>query len=105
MLKKNKDFTYCYRRGKRISTPIFTMYFVNSRYNKRVGFSVSKKVGNAVTRNKVRRRMKESFGMLLPRINSNCSIIFVAKNEIVDCPFAKMNQGMEKALKKADMLS
>lgn len=104
MLKKNKDFNYCYRRGKRISTPFFTMYYVNSKYNKRVGFSVSKKVGNAVTRNKVRRRMKESFRIVLPKIKTNCSIIFVAKNEIVGCPFVKMNQGMEKALRKADMI-
>lgn len=104
MLKKNKDFTYCYRRGKRIGTPFFTLYFVKSKYNKRAGFSVSKKVGNAVTRNKVRRRMKESFTILLPKIKESCSIIFVAKNEIVDCPFSKMNQAMERALKKADML-
>lgn len=104
MLKKNKDFNYCYRKGKRISTPLFTMYFVSSRYNKRVGFSVSKKVGNAVTRNKIRRRLKEAFRVYIPELNKNCSIIFVAKPEIVNCSFAKLSCGIEKSLKKASML-
>ncbi|MBQ9624946.1 MAG: ribonuclease P protein component, partial [Clostridia bacterium] len=67
-------------------------------------FSVSKKVGNAVTRNRVRRRMKECFALLLPRITTNCSIIFVAKSEIVECSFQRMTMDMEKALKKAGML-
>lgn len=103
MLKKNKDFAYCYRRGKRIHTDIFTMYFVNSRYNKRAGFSVSKKVGKAVVRNKIRRRMKEGFTVLLPTVKENCSVIFVARPNITDSSYQHICKAMESALRKAKL--
>lgn len=103
-LKKNKDFTYCYRRGKKVHLGSFTLFFVTSKYNKRVGFSVSKKVGNAVVRNKVRRRMKESFTLLLPKINSNCSLIFVAREGINEVPFWELHSAMEKSFKKANLI-
>ena len=105
MLRKNKDFSFCYRKGRVINTKIFKLYYTSSKYNKRAGFSVSKKVGNSVVRNKMRRRMKESFDILLPQINKECSVIFVAKNDIVNVNFWDLHKTMKEALEKAKLLS
>lgn len=105
MLKKNKDFSYCYRRGKKIHNGIFTLYFVTSKYNKRAGFTVSKKVGNAVVRNKVRRRLKEAFALVLPQVKGNCSVIFVATPKITQENFWDIHAKMEKSLEKAMLIN
>ena len=65
-LKKNKEFTFVYHRGKSCATRrMVLVYFKNKYGGLRSGFSVSKKVGGAVVRNKVRRRMKECMREIL----------------------------------------
>ena len=59
-LKKNRAFQYVYRRGHSAACRDLVMLCAKGRELK-VGFSVSKKVGNAVTRNKVKRRLRECF--------------------------------------------
>lgn len=101
-LKKNKEFGFAYRRGSRIPAKNFTMVVAKSRYGgPRVGFSVSKKVGNSVVRNKARRRLKEAFRLVLPNIKGNYSIVFVARPCITDVDFRELTREMERALKKA----
>lgn len=59
-LRKNKQFGYVYKKGVRFSTHFLTLFAVPSRYRcYRIGFSVSKKIGKATVRNKLKRRMKE----------------------------------------------
>ena len=59
-LKKNKEFNYIYKKGDRVSTEHFTLFVVKSKYNNyRIGFSVSKKLGKANVRNKLKRRLRE----------------------------------------------
>ena len=59
-LQKNKAFQYVYHRGRSAACRDLVMLVAKGRGMK-VGFSVSKKVGNAVTRNKVKRRLRECF--------------------------------------------
>ena len=59
-LKKNKHFSYIYKKGKRISTKNLTLFIVPSKYNNyRIGFSISKKLGKANKRNRLKRRLRE----------------------------------------------
>lgn len=104
-LKRHKEFHYTYRSGKRVGGRSFTLIAARSREKKlQVGFSVSKKVGNAVVRNRCKRRLKACFSGMLPLVKPKYNLIFVAKPESLTIPFAAMQQDMEKALKKADLL-
>lgn len=59
-LKKNNQFNYIYKKGERVSTENFTLFVVKSKYKDyKIGFSISKKLGKANKRNKLKRRMKE----------------------------------------------
>ncbi len=59
-LRKNKEFNYIYKKGEKVSTQHFTLFVVKSKYNNyRIGFSVSKKLGKANVRNKLKRRLRE----------------------------------------------
>ena len=56
-LKDRNDFRRIYQRGKSVANPLFILYYrPNRQLGYRVGFSVSKKVGKAVVRNRVKRR-------------------------------------------------
>lgn len=104
MLRKNKDFSFVYRRGKKTTTPLLGIYCADSKYNIRAGFSVSKKVGNSVIRNKVRRRLKECFNTFLPKINKSTSVVFVARDTISTASYAEMYNTMEHLLHKMGLL-
>ena len=59
-LQKNRAFQYVYRKGHSCACRNLVLLLAPGR-EKKVGFSVSKKVGHAVTLNKVKRRLRECF--------------------------------------------
>ena len=68
----------------------------------KVGFSVSAKVGNSVTRNRVRRRMREDFRMLRPYLVPG-KYIFVARTSAAEAPYPAMADEMRALLKRAKL--
>ena len=62
-IKKNSDFQTIYKKGKSVANRQFVVYTYNNNENEhfRLGISVSKKLGNAVTRNRIKRAIRENF--------------------------------------------
>lgn len=107
-LKKNKEFTFVYHRGKSCATRrMVLVYFKNKYGGLRSGFSVSKKVGGAVVRNKVRRRMKECMREILKTHpdTSHASLVFVARETLGDASYVELSRDMRYLLKKAGLLT
>lgn len=66
----------------------------------RVGYTVTKKIGNAVVRNKCKRRYREIFRSLAPKLaQNNFDYIFLARKEILNADFKKMKADIEFCLK------
>lgn len=70
----------------------------------RVGFTVSKKVGGSVVRNKIRRRLKESLRTRIEGSIKDAHIVFVARNAIVNASFSDIARDMAYLLKKCGLL-
>ncbi len=107
-LKKNKEFTFVYHRGKSCAAKhMVLIYFKNKYGGIRTGFSVSKKVGKAIVRNKIRRRMKECMRELLVQMVSgeSANLIFIARAPIVEIKYAEMRKEMRYLLKKAGLFT
>ena len=100
-LGRNKQFNYVYRRGKSFPSRRMVLVYLRARELK-VGFSVSAKVGNSVTRNRVRRRMKEDFRLLRPSLVPG-KYIFIARTGAAEAPYPAMAAEMKSLLKRAKL--
>lgn len=102
-LQKNKAFQYVYHRGKSAACRDLVMLLAKGRGMK-VGFSVSKKVGNAVTRNKVKRRLRECFRPYLGDVKSGLYVI-VARPSAAEATFQSLARDVRYLLKKHNALN
>ena len=101
-LGRNKNYRFVYRRGKGIPSRSFTIVFLKGRELK-IGFSVSGKVGNAVTRNRLRRWMREDVRKLRWRMKGG-KYIFVARPCMKEISHEALSHELETALLRGKFL-
>ncbi len=98
-LRKNNQFNYIYKKGERVYTDNFALFVVKSRFeNYKIGFSISKKLGKANKRNKLKRRMKEITRQL--EIPSFCNYVVLAKENATNLEFDELKNELIKLFKK-----
>ena len=100
-LNENKDFRRIYAKGKSyVSSSVIT--YVSKNRCKQI--TTSKKIGNAVQRNRARRLIRESVRHLTEDIKDGYDFVFVAraKTPFVKCP--EVQRSMRKQLKEAGVL-
>ena len=102
-LNKHGSFAYVYRHGKRVTEPDVVLIFSAPAHSVRVGFSVSNKVGKAVVRNKVKRRLRSAVQVRLPSMRG-CQAIVLAKPSAADKSFEVLSGEVERLLYKAELL-
>jgi ribonuclease P protein component len=104
-LRKNKEFRRVYNRGRSTATSLMVLVYLHTPWTGlKVGFSVTKKVGNAVVRNRVRRRIKEAVRVRMDMIKDHVSIVFVARPAIVNAEFSAIEKSVETLLRRAELL-
>jgi ribonuclease P protein component len=98
----NRNYRYVYRRGKSYPSRNLVLIHLKGR-DLKIGFSVSGKVGNAVTRNRIRRCLREDVRRL--REEMKCGkYVFIARTSIVGVPHEAVTRELKKLLKRANLL-
>ena len=101
-LKKEKDFKAVFNKGKRLFSSSLTLVYLPSEQLK-VGFAVSKKHGGSVTRNRIKRLLRESFRSFIPKIGQNFFFVFIPKVK-EDYNLIEFQEDMQRIFKKAGLI-
>ena len=95
-LKENKDFRRLYYRGESKASKTLVTYAMKSRGKQcRYGITTSKKIGNAVERNRSRRVIRAAFYELEPKINGQWDFVFVARSQTSNVKMRDVLKDME----------
>ncbi len=97
VLKDNKAFLRCYKKGRFAAEKFIAAYFYpnGSPYN-RVGITAGKKQGNAVTRNRIKRIVRAAYRLNEASFPIGYDIVFVGRNDISE----KKTQDIERFINK-----
>ena len=103
-LSGRKTFNYLLNKGTSVPAKALVLIYAPSKYAKHVGFIVSKKIGNAVVRNRTRRRLKEAFRSIIDDVKDYTNYIIIARSGIEELDFLEIKQALTGVLKKANLL-
>ena len=104
-VKENYEFRRIYRKGKSVVSPYMVLYCQRNRQGKtRLGITVSTKLGKAVVRNRVRRRLREIWRLNKEAMVPGWDIILVARVRAVDMPYQKLDKMYRRLLHEAGLL-
>ena len=105
-LKKRAEFLRL-RGGARFATPSFVLETrpalapAGAPAKARFGYTVTKKLGGAVVRNRIRRRLKAAVGLIAPKLaRPGYDYVLVARPAAYDRAFAELKKDLERALQR-----
>ena len=98
-LTDSPEFERVYRQGTAYRGRLFSVHaFPNEHSTPRLGLSISRKVGNAVTRNAVRRRLREVFYSCISELSGNLDLVVSARPAAAEATFEELQEEFSKSL-------
>jgi ribonuclease P protein component len=110
-LSRSRDFDAVYRHGRSVSTRFLVLYWfpreegADAAKGARLGLAVPKAVGSAVVRNKMKRRLRETFQSRLPELPQDLDYVLVVRPGLAEAVEARgfdwLGERVEEILGKA----
>lgn len=105
-LNRNNDFRRLYSRGRSYTNPALVTYVLKNRAGIcRIGITCSKKIGNAVERNRSRRLIRAAFSTISDEVNPNYDIVFVSRVRTRSLKSTQISKIMYEQLKMAGVIN
>ena len=103
-LKENYEFRRTYQKGVSAVSPVMVLYCRKNRLGRnRLGLVSSTKLGHAVVRNRVRRRIREIFRLSQGKMKQGYDCIVVARTRAAHADYWELKRAFEKTCKKLDL--
>lgn len=103
-MKNNSQFDYIFKKGKTLKNSKLLVFYSSCKSkNPKFGIVVSKKIGNSVTRNKVKRYLRENIRLLMDNFSKSYNYIFVARQGIENLNFNQIKEILTLLIKKSEI--
>lgn len=102
-LKKRKEFVSVAKAGHKVVTTTFVLQAMGGAGHDavRAGFTVTKKVGNAVVRNRIRRRMRAAAAEVLPQSGrAGYDYVLIGRGQTLDTPYEILLRDLSYGIKR-----
>jgi ribonuclease P protein component len=105
-LLRHADFQHVYQKGLRQFTGNMTVFFLRqataeTAQDLRAGLTVGKVLGDSVTRNRIKRRMREALRLSWPAQPAPVDVVFNPRKSVLAMPFAELRAEVERGLQLA----
>jgi ribonuclease P protein component len=101
-LRLSKEFKQVYTYGRAYVHPLMILYvYRTGGPSLRMGFSIGKKLGGAVMRNRMKRRLREACRSRLNRLPKGYDLVFVGRKALQTASWEDMRQAIDELLEKA----
>ena len=104
-LKQNYEFRRVYNKGKSGVSALLVVYARPNRGGRnRLGVTVSTKLGKAVVRNRVRRRLREIYRLSQPELKQGYDVVLVARARAVAASYSELARAYRRICAKLELL-
>ena len=104
-LKENHEFRRLYQKGaSAVSGPMVIYCRKNKLGHNRLGITVSVKLGGAVVRNRIRRRLREVYRLHEHQLKEGFDIVIVARHRAYDAPFSQLEKDWLRVAERLSLL-
>lgn len=101
-VKRDKDFKAIFQTGTSVANRKFVLYSLpKEQAHYRVGLSVSKRLGNAVVRNRIKRKLRHLVQELGPHLEVR-DFVIIARKGVEELSYEEMRQHLIHVLKRAN---
>lgn len=101
VLKSNNEFQNAFEKGHSIPGRYLVVYFLpDDNIRNKFGFCVGKKIGKAVTRNRLKRLMREAVASLNQTSLASGNFVLVARYRMTEAKLFEIREDLEKILMK-----
>ena len=105
-LKQNHEFRRLYSTGKSAVSPYFVIYCRRTgRAVNRLGITTGVKLGNAVKRNRARRRIRELYRTHEQKVSAGYDIVIVARTRVIFGRYSELERSFYQQMKKLGLIS
>jgi ribonuclease P protein component len=94
-LVSRADFSRVYREGRRYAGRALALYVRPTPFGRRVGVTTGRGLGGAVVRNRAKRRLREAYRRIEPRLCDTGDIVVVARSGAAEAGFTEIMREME----------
>lgn len=104
-LKSNNDFQKVFKHGKSFANRQLVLYYLpkQDQSHFKVGLSVSRKIGNAVVRNQVKRYLRQAFHELESDIKQPYDFVIIARKPTKEMNFHQIKKSLTHVLSKSKL--
>ena len=104
-VRKNERFQEIRKLGRSYTNELLVLCLLpNNLPYSRCGFSVSSRIGNAVHRNRIKRRLREAMRLRMDSIKSGWDLVFVARHPIRSADYQEIDTACARLLRRAHLL-